>query len=476
MATCKECGNEYKKTTSNLYCSSACKRTATFVKIKCKECNNLFETRKKHPNTYCSQKCSRKNKNYKLELEKRKRTTFDKYGVEHVLSHPDIINTRKLTNIKRYGVDNPAKLKSVRQKISSNRKEYDYNRLMSLYDGKLIPNFSLEDFTNGDRTTDYEFVCDECGHVFDSKIKDGIFPKCVKCYPKYISSYEIELVEFLTSTGVENIIQNTRSIIPSGELDIYLPDYNVAIEFNGIYWHSELAGKDKNYHLTKYVECQEQGIKLIHIFENEWVYKKEIVKSLLMYLLNKTTKSVFPRKCSIKTVSTEDARMFLEETHLQGYSPSSVNIGLYDDDDAVLVSLMTFSKSRFNKNVEWELVRFANKLNCKIPGAANKLYKYFVKTYNPISVISYCDKRYFNGGLYEQIGFTYDGDSPPNYFYFERGSIHLESRNKFQKHTLSKNLRSFSDGKTEWENMVDNGYNRIWDCGNKRFIWKNEIK
>ena len=132
---------------------------------------------------------------------------------------------------------------------------------------------------------------------------------------------------------------------------------------------------------------------------------------------------------------------------------------------------MTFGKCRFNKKYEWELLRFCNKLGYHIPGGASKLLTYFERTYKPKSLISYADRRWSQGKLYRALGFNLDHVSEPNYWYFNN-IFSLESRIKYQKHKLKDILEKFDPNLTEVENMIMNGYHRIFDCGNLVFVKK----
>jgi hypothetical protein len=281
------------------------------------------------------------------------------------------------------------------------------------------------------------------------------------------SQGERDIIEFIKVHNIPNI-NNTRTVIPPLELDIYLPDHNIAIEYNGLYWHSELADIDKNYHLNKTQLCQEKGIRLIHIFENEWILQPEIVKSRLLSILHKNA-SIYARKCTIIQLTSKQSREFFNTTHIQGSANASVCYGLMYNNE--LVAAMSFGKSRFNKSIEWELVRYSNKLNYSVVGGASKLFQHFIKQHNPGSVISYSDKRWNTGGLYLQLGFQHSHSSTPNYFYFKKNSNILLSRQQFQKHKLKDKLEIFDPTLTEWQNMVNNGYNRIWDCGNLVFVY-----
>jgi hypothetical protein len=135
---------------------------------------------------------------------------------------------------------------------------------------------------------------------------------------------------------------------------------------------------------------------------------------------------------------------------------------------------MTFGKSRYNKNYQYELIRFCNKINTVVTGGASKIFKYFIRNYNPESLISYADLRYSNGALYEKLGFAKLKSSNPNYFYFHKSSTpKLMSRVQFQKHKLKDKLDIYNESLSEYRNMLNNGYDRIWDCGNGVYEYNN---
>ena len=204
------------------------------------------------------------------------------------------------------------------------------------------------------------------------------------------------------------------------------------------------------------------GIRLIHVFETEWFFKKEIVKSRLKNLFCVYDKTVYARKCVVKAVDAKTSNEFQNANHIQGAVRSKVSLGLYDGED--LVALMTFGKSRFSKKHEWELLRFCCKLGYHVPGGAGKLLKHFEKTCAPKSLVSYADRRWSRGGLYEALRFSKTGVSKPNYWYFKGRK--LMSRINFQKHKLKKILPKFDENLSEKQNMAENGYNTVYDCGN----------
>lgn len=228
--------------------------------------------------------------------------------------------------------------------------------------------------------------------------------------------------------------------------------------------------ENKYYHLNKTKECYNKNINLLHIFENEWDNEvlRNIWKSVINYKLGIVENRIFARKTVVKEINY-NIDEFLINNHLQGKCSSSVKIGLFYNEE--LVSVMTFGKSRFNKNVEWELLRYCNIINTQIIGGASKLFNYFLKTYNPSSIVSYANRRWSNGNLYEKLNFEFDSITEPNYFYFKENDNVLHSRIKFQKHKLNNILENFDNTLSETINMYNNGYRKIYDCGNLKYIW-----
>jgi len=283
------------------------------------------------------------------------------------------------------------------------------------------------------------------------------------------SSLERIVLDIIKKYYSGEIICNTRRIITPKEIDIYIPDLNLAFEVNGIYRHGERQGKYRGYHLNKTRMCKEVGVRLIHIFENEILEKRHIVESRIKNILGKS-KRIYARKCSVVECTSKQATEFMERNHIQGPCGSRFRYGLMYNNE--IVAMMTFGLPR-NKNTseQYELIRYCSEAGTTIVGGASKLLKHFIKTNKPKSIISYCDRRWGTGNLYTSIGFEFVVETRPNYFYFKQGSIELHSRNKFQKHKLSKVLESFDESLSEWENMKANGYDRIWDCGNLVYKW-----
>lgn len=397
-------------------------------------------------------------------MEKRKITCKSKYGVD-VAASSDIVKNNIITsNINKYGVSTYFKTEAFKQSnilYYKNKAHLKYDSLFNAYDCNLIDS-SLHKFT---------YRCNICENLMTEsslfvtrcRMNKYITP-CSVCVPKpiYSSFKEIAVGEYIKSLLSCEVIFNTRDVITPYELDIYIPSHNIAIEFNGLYHHNELY-KSSDYHLNKTIMCAEKSIKLIHIYEDDWKYKQDIVKSRLKSLFGNTTK-IYARKCYIEELSNKQAIEFLDDNHIQGHCVSKYRYGLFFDGQ--LVSIMTFGKSRFESNTI-ELLRYCNKLNTTVVGGASKLFKYFIKTNAINRIVSYADRSWSNGNMYEKIGFTFNSTTLPNYYYVV-GDIR-ENRIKYQKHKLVK--CGYDSNKTEHEIMLDRGLYRIYDSGNLKYIW-----
>ena len=267
---------------------------------------------------------------------------------------------------------------------------------------------------------------------------------------------EKEIYSFIKSIYNSEIIENDRKTIYPKELDIYIPKKNLAIEFDGLYFHSTKFGKDKNYHLSKTLACEEKGIRLIHIFEDEWLFKRPIVESIIKSALGIYEQKIFARKCVVKELDDKTFKQFCNENHIQDECSSSERIGLFYNDE--LVQAVGFSKSRFSKN-ETELVRMVTKLNTQVVGGFSRLMKHFGK-----NCISYIDRRLFDGKGYQSSGFKYVCTNRPNYYYVKE--LDRYHRMNFTKKNIAKKFpKEFDEKLTEEKNMKKLGFYRMYDCG-----------
>ena len=429
---------------------------------------------------------------FQLEEIKQKsnETRLRKYGYEYTMQSPEKRELAKENYRKKTGYDHQFKDPSVQKKIREAMKEVDQkevrkaflNTFRRKYYEKMlgcetIPNFTLEEFQNTSKMEihikEFEWKCTKCGEIFKSTVnynnmtRFGSPARCLKCHPFIdigISTMEIEFSDYIKSIYGGPISISNRSVINPYELDVFIPEKKLAFEFDGLFWHSD-AAKPDDYHVMKTEMCLKSGIQLIHVFEDEWLEKNDIVKSRICNLFGLYEATVFARNCSVVEISNKESKKFQETNHIQGGVNSKVSVALVHNDQ--VVSLMTFGKSRFNKNYEWELLRFCNKMGYHVPGAASRLLRHFEMRYSPKSIISYADRRWSIGNLYEKLGFVKIGISKPNYFYVRAQKRY--SRLIFQKHKLKDVLERFDPGMSEVENMYENGFCRIFDCGNLVF-------
>ncbi|MAX51579.1 MAG: hypothetical protein CMH22_06325 [Methylophaga sp.] len=282
------------------------------------------------------------------------------------------------------------------------------------------------------------------------------------------SKAELEIKNFISQ--YEKTKGSVKSLVKGSELDIVIKSKKLAVEYDGLYWHSDKF-KPKKYHLDKTEKCLDLGYQLIHIFSDEWHNKKDIVKSRLKNIIGYNDNRIYARKCEIKEVDSKDSMKFLEENHIQGKLGGTYKIGLYYNDE--LVSLMTFGNLRKNmgrikKEGVYELLRFCNLKNTSVIGGASKLLTYFEKNYQPKEIISYADLRWSKGDLYETLGFKLEHKTKPNYFYIKGKK--RENRFKYRKSELVK--EGFDKNKSEREIMEERGYSRIYDCGSLLYTKK----
>lgn len=409
----------------------------------------------------CSSKCA-KQKIISKNLET--------YGVKWSFESETFKQKSINTNLKKWGHNHFRKSEKWKDENIEIEKQKRKNTIFQQF---LIENPKV--VTQDDKN--FIIKCELHGEV---TIPKGLFANrkitktefCCECNPidKNISGKEVLLFKMIKEFYDGEIIQSFK--LDRKEIDVYLPDLKIGFEFNGLRWHSELF-LDKNYHINKTKLCLKNGIRLIHIFEDDFDNKLGIMKSIISNILNKS-KKVYARNTILKKIEDNNiVKTFLNENHLQGFVNTNINYGLYFNNE--LISLMTFSKTRkvLNKNGkddEYELVRFCNKIETRVIGGASKLFKKFLQEFKPKTIVSYCDISWANGILYEKLGFKNVGTTKPNYFYVINGK--RENRIKYQKHKLVK--QGYDKKLSESEIMKKLGYYRVYNCGNKKFIF-NEL-
>lgn len=492
---CKTCGGitKFQKQFAKGYrdfCSNSCVNKSDLIKSKIKKTfvkkygvdnpmkNNDILSKVQNTNLdRYGFKCSLQSE---IVRTKTKKTINQKYGVDNVFQNEkikekslinygfeypnqsNIVKSKiKETNIKKYGVDSFSKTEQYKSQLRSTniekliKKIGNEYELLSITDdqvtlhhklcnSKFIINRNLLNL----RYSRENVICGKCNNIEDGK-----------------SNGEVEIGEFLKSKNI-NFIEKNNKLIPPYEIDIFLPDYNIGIEYNGIYFHSDKF-KNKEYHFNKWKMASDKGITLIQIFEDEWKNKSEIVKSILLNKLNLTDKKIYGRKCVVSEIDNKTYSNFLIQNHLQGNCVTTYRIGLYYGTD--LVSVMGISGKRIalgnSKDGILEITRFANKCGYSIIGGFAKLCSYVINSYDFTELISFSDLRYFDGKIYEKNNFKFSHITKPNYWYVKDGIRY--HRYNFTKHKLVK--KGFNPNLTENKIMSDNKFYKIWDCGNMKW-------
>ena len=487
---CKECGQEFTKIDCvtrhakivhkmepKAYYDKWFKKSAEGI-CKCCGAETKYWNLEHGYREFCSRSCFWKLTTQLDEVkERRKRTCQEKYGSANYMQCEDFKEKSEQTCLREYGVKNGGGAVKSIEKIKATKLERhgdeNYNNCNKIQKEqetldkfrKLCPTLNILDYTDKLFHCNCR-ICDKDFNINYQTLFNRIFTfmtnPCIYCNPivSYISNEEKEIANFI-KTLYPNIVENDRNTLKGYELDIFLPYKKLAFEYDGLYWHSELY-KDKDYHLDKTEECEKLGIQLVHIFEDEWLYKQDIVKSRIRGLLG-LNERVFARKCKVREVSYKESMEFLENNHIQGNCMSSYRYGLYRC--GKLVSLMTFGKSRFNKN-EYELLRFCNKTGINVIGGASRLFSHFLKGHPEINeVVSFADRRWSIGNLYEKLGFKKVDKTSPAYYYIIDNVRH--NRIEFQKHKLIK--EGFDSNMTEHEIMLSRKIYRIYDSGNLKY-------
>lgn len=465
---------------------------------KCKDEIRIKKTERTNLKKYGTKSCL-SNEDVKNKI---KQTNIEKYGGNSSLSSPEVRLKGNLKMIDLYGVDSPlqsSELKSKRDQTMLDRystnswfSTEDYRQKMKDKYGHVNP-MKVPDIVDKAKKTQidnklniilerlktYEFVnyesfdtesqrfilvCNSCENKF-SIIRNGLCAymksnvnSCPTCNYKnrFRSKPERELFDWLNSLDT-NLTITSNIKFNKTEVDIFIEELNLAIEFNGLYWHSE-RHKENDYHLKKSEMLESLGISLIHVWEDDWNLKKDILKSILQSKISPVR--IGARKTKIEIVNYKEAKKFHDNYHLDGNGIGSYHIGLYVNND--LISCATFGKSRYDKNYQWELVRYTTKNNYSVIGGFSKLLKKFKDDNSPKSLMTYKKLDLGTSNIYQKIGFFKIKRTNPNYFWIVDDI--RKNRQNYQKHKLK-----ITTDETAVDYMHRLGYFRIFDSGNDSF-------
>ena len=458
---------------------------STKVCIICPEHGEFWQTPHSHMRGQGCPKCANKVKSLRLKhsindfLEKAKSIHNDKYDYSNV-NYVDS-NTKVCIicpehgefwqlpshHLSGHGCPKCAdqrkglkKLSTLEQFIKKAREIHGYK-----YD------YSKSNYVNN--RTKVCIMCSEHGE-FWQKPNDHISLShgCPKCGHQ-MSKAEDDIIKLLHTLSVE---QRNKKIIKPYEIDIFIPSLKLGIEYNGLRWHSEEFGKGHRYHLDKLNKCNEEGVRLIQIFADEWVNHREICESKLKQICGlNTNPKIYGRKCEIREISKKDeVYEFLDKNHIQGRTGFTIGLGAYHE--GKLVGVMTFKKE---KEGYWDLNRFATDINYQCIGIGGKLFKHFVRNYPFIEIKSFADRRWTidpTNNLYTKLGFEFDSYVPPTYWYYNQK---IDQNKRFHKFSFRKqhlhNQYGLPLTMTEREMTETLGYTRIWDCGLIKYVFKNNL-
>ena len=317
----------------------------------------------------------------------------------------------------------------------------------------------LDDYFN--RQTQYlDFKCKKCNFICKKTLQT--FERgslCPKCYPITRSKAEIEVYEYIKSLDINDVLCNDRKVIKPKEIDILLNKSKFGIEFNGLYWHSDIIDRTTKYDLLNKTKlCKEVSIKLMHIFSDEWEYKKDICKSMIKNRVGLCTR-IWARKCIIKELKREDFAKFMNKCHISGSVNSSIRLGLFYNDE--LISAIGFRKPRQKKwSGYYEISRFATKLDTVVVGGLSKLIKHFHNEHD-CKIMTYADRRFGEGLGYEKIGFKYYGDTGIDYWY-------SDGQYRFDRFIIKTD-----NNMSEREKAAEMNLYKVWGCGSNIWVMDN---
>jgi len=490
------------KKTNPIYCDSISKMIQLFLddKYQC-ECISCGKILKKL-NLFCDAKCQNKSglyENFKNSHSpeanrKRKKTNIEKFGNEYAVASETVKKKIKTVCREKYNADSYFGSDEGQQKINETqiklygavglKSKFILNKTQEkqkvLYGGVGLKSNSillkahkeknkLNPFGVIDKNSLRESVkengvyrlslinnCDD-STIYKAIHRCGLNKELLR---KQSSIFEDEVYNFVLKNSAYKVIKNDRNVIKPYEMDILIPEYNIGFECNGLFWHSEKY-KDNNYHYIKSEQSRANGIKLIHIWEDDWNYSKDIIKHKILHHLNKNDK-VYARKTIPGFVGKIEAKDFLIKYHIQGNGNSSIATGLYYDD--VLISLMTFKR---HKNNEYTLDRFCS--SCDVIGGFSKLLKYTINEYK-IGVIHTFHDISYNGmgnNVYNKSGFEFDYLIKPDYKYlYNNKRIH---KFNFRHKNLKRILNNYNENESEHTNCYNHKIYKVYDAGKQKY-------
>jgi len=410
------------------------------------------------------------------------KTCLEKYGVRHHLSAKEVKETRKKNNLAKYGVDHIAKVATIKKRMQEanlaayakkdeHGKSIVVEKIKQTHRQKYGVDFAINHPTIKEKAIAKNMASFGAANPFGNpeiarKAQEAKIAKYGNLHGGNYGKTQKEIALWLLEVSGKTFTSN-YALLRGREIDLYNEDLKLGIEYCGLYWHTEDSKqkRDRNYHADKLKKLKEQGVRLITIFEDEWVYRKQQVKNFLCAVLRVHQTTIFARKCEVREIPVKEAKSFFEQYHIQGKNDLGMYFaGLYYQEE--LVATMSFGRHHRN-STQMTLDRFAVKTGIHLPGGASKLFKFLLNLTGVSRIISWSDNRWSDGNVYRQLGFTLESALPPDYSYVDFSHncrrVSKQSQRKSKTgcpaHITEKEFNKFKD------------LHRIWDCGKLRWLF-----
>lgn len=379
--------------------------------------------------------------------DERDQKMIEKYGATNVGGLPEFVEKARQTNLQKYGRSHKSQ-SHLSEEVLKCLKDREWLYQQHYVKEKSLSQIASELGFNGDMTTVMRYLH---SHGLETQ--------------NYQSSFEErQVVDYIKKLYDGQVITNDRSIIAPYELDIVLPDIHLAIEYCGLYHHTEQAGKGRYYHKTKWEKSKAQGYRLLTIFSDEWNERQPIVKRIIDRALQQdNTSPIFARTCTAEEVTAAEARQFFDDNHIQGACKGTISYRLKDQQSRTMAII---ALEYYQKTNIWYINRYAT--SHKVPGGFSKLLAHFKRHHKWSEIVTFADLRWSSGDLYEKTGFTLDKILKPEYYWIDNNKRYHKFN--YRRKYLPQRLKSFDPNKSEVQNCLDNGLQRIWNCGYKRYI------
>jgi len=468
---CLVCGNPTARISGSRYRQTCCREHFKLLKQK----TNSTTQQKRKLTTLHKYGVDHISKLSEVK-EQKIQTSIEHYGTEHPLQNRDVLDKVAATSLERYGESRATKAAEYRKQIGdANKKiakEAKRKRVHTMLEKYGVEHNSYMTAVKNQRAlTKIKNFGDNFGSEIYTRTAEkfgGIHPIQLAEQPFYTKSKgETEVINALKDLGLKNIEHSNRTLLKGKEIDVWLPDFSLGIEFNGVYWHSEAAGCMKGEMYQKYQACKELGIKLINVWETEWYLRNSQVVDFLAAQTN-CCNVIYARKGKVNRIDSESARNFINQYHIQTTQVRpKIAYGFFYENE--LMAVMSFGVHHRN-STQWVLNRFCCKSRTRIQGVASKLLDHARKENQELSnIVSWSDNRWSEGNLYTKLGFEKSEVLPPDYSYYDSHSGLIKS-----KQSCTKKKLHAVDNQTEVQKAVELGMYRIWDCGKIRWQLKSD--